>query len=108
MEEINIGRDLSKVIIALLFKQTLTGGFSCVNTRLAFDTEILLPNSNEKGDDVLVKDYNYKVCYRSNLDSDEKWTTRRVICKILKLHDSNQYGFAMTKPMLTGCIKNEP
>ena len=69
MEEINIGRDLSKVIIALptsnetvdIFKQTLTGSFSCVNTRLAFDTEILLPNSNEKGDDFLAKDYKYKV-----------------------------------------------
>ena len=65
----SIERDLSKVIIALptsnetvdIFEQTLTGGFSCVNTRLAFDTEILLPNSNEKGDDVSAKDYNYKV-----------------------------------------------
>ena len=45
--------EMSKVIIALptsnefinLFEQTLTGGFSCVNTRLAFDTEILLPNA---------------------------------------------------------------
>ena len=52
----SIERDLSKVIIALpttneivdVFEQTLTGGFSCVNTRLAFDTEILLPNSPEK------------------------------------------------------------
>ena len=65
----SIERDLSKVIIALptsnetvdMFEQTLTGGFSCVNTRLAFDTEILLPNSNEKGDDVSAKDYNCKV-----------------------------------------------
>ena len=52
----SIKRDLSKVIITLLttneiddfFEQTLTGGFSCVNTRLAFDTKILLPNSLEK------------------------------------------------------------
>ena len=52
----NIKRDLSKVIITLpttneivdVFEQTLTGGFSCVNTRLAFDTKILLPNSLEK------------------------------------------------------------
>ena len=52
----SIERDLSKVIIPLpttneivdVFEQTLTGGFSCVNTRLAFDTEILLPNSPEK------------------------------------------------------------
>ena len=67
----SIERDLSKVIIALpttkeivdVFEQTLTGGFSCVNTRLAFDTKILLSNSNEKTEDVLSKDYNYKVCY---------------------------------------------
>ena len=44
--------DLSKIIIFLptnnehveLFEKTLIGGFSCVNTRLSFDTEILLPN----------------------------------------------------------------
>ena len=27
-----------------IFEQTITGVFSSVNTRLAFDTEILLPN----------------------------------------------------------------
>ena len=45
-------RDLSKTIISLptnnehveLFEATLTGGFSCVNTRLSLDTEILLSN----------------------------------------------------------------
>ena len=60
-------RDLSKVIIALpttneivdISEQTLTGGFSCVNTRFAFDTEILLPNAPAKADDVLSKDLNY-------------------------------------------------
>ena len=112
----SIERDLSKVIIALptsnetiyIFEQTLARGFSCVNTRLAFETEILLPNSSEKGDDVLAKDYNYKVCYRLKLNSDEKWTTRLVISKILKLDENNQYGFAITKPMSTGCIKKEP
>ena len=47
-----IEREMSKVIIALLttneyvnvFETTLTGGFSSVNNRLAFDTEVLLPN----------------------------------------------------------------
>ena len=47
-----IEREISRVIIALptsneavdIFEQTITGGFSSVNTRLAFDTEILLPN----------------------------------------------------------------
>ena len=48
-------RKQSKVILALptnnsimeTFEKTLTGGFSCVNTRLAFDTEILMPNLTE-------------------------------------------------------------
>ena len=73
----SIERDLSKVIIALptsnevahVFEQTLSGGFTCVNTRLAFDTEILLPNSSEKTEDVLSKANNYKVCYGLKITS---------------------------------------
>ena len=29
----------------------------------------------------------------------------RVITKIIKFDENNQYGFAMTRPMPTGCIK---
>ena len=52
-----VHRDKSKCCIALatdaedvrVFEKTLIGGFSCVNTRLTFDTEILLNNNkNEK------------------------------------------------------------
>ena len=32
---------------------------------------------------------------------------KRVITKILKLDENNQYGFSMTKPMPTGCIKEK-
>ena len=32
---------------------------------------------------------------------------KRVISKILKLDENNQYGHAMTKPLPTGCIKND-
>ena len=79
----SLERDLSKVIIALpttneivdMFEQTLTGRFSCVNTCLAFDTEILLPNAPAKADDVLSKDRNYKVCYRLQLNEDENYVT---------------------------------
>ena len=47
-----IEREMSKVIITLptkikhveIFEQTVIGGFSCVNNRLAFDTQILLRN----------------------------------------------------------------
>ena len=36
-----------------------------------------------------------------------KLRNKRVISKILKLDDNNQYGHAMTKPLPTGCIKND-
>ena len=47
-----IQRETSKVIITLptnfehaaIFEKTLTGGYSCINNRLGFDTEVLLPN----------------------------------------------------------------
>ena len=47
-----IEREMSKVILTLptkyehyeVFEQTVIGGFSSVNTRLAFDSEMLLPN----------------------------------------------------------------
>ena len=49
-----VEREMSKIIIELptsneyvnIFETKLTGGFSAVNTRLAFDSEILLPNDN--------------------------------------------------------------
>ena len=106
---------MSKIIIALptsskvvdIFEKTLTGGFSCVNTRLAFDTEIYLPNLFNRDDDsnVLQKDYNHKICYKSKLGSDEEHKTYRVMSKILKLDKNSQYGFAMTKPVPKSCIK---
>ena len=52
-----VHRNKSKCCIALhtnaehvrAFEKTLIGGFSCVNTRLAFDTEVLIDkNENEK------------------------------------------------------------
>ena len=82
--------------------------FSCVNTRLAFDAEIFLPNLSSPDNDetnVLQKDYNYKICYKLKLDTDKDYNTYRVMSKILKLDENNQYSFAMTKPMPTGCIK---
>ena len=47
-----IQSEQSKVILALptnnsimeIFEKTLTGGFSCVNTCLSFDSELLMPN----------------------------------------------------------------
>ena len=49
----------------------MTGGFSSVNSRLAFDTQILLPNLGDKTNlenNPLNKDFNYKVVYNLKLD----------------------------------------
>ena len=69
-----IEREMSKVILASqtsnefvnIFEETLTGSFSSVNTRLAFDTQILLPNLVDCKDEnnVLKKYCNYKICYK--------------------------------------------
>ena len=82
-----IQRDLSKVIIALpatsahteIFEKTLTGGFSCVNTRLGFDTEILLPNSTQRDYNKMnisetfkaFKRDDLKICYKLKLEGEE-------------------------------------
>ena len=49
-----------------------------------------------------------KAIYSITLDNDRKPEKRPVITKILKLDQNNQYGFAMAKPMPTGCIKEHP
>ena len=100
-----IERQMSKVIITFptnvehfeIFEKTISGGFSCVNIRLAFDISILCPKKINEG----VRDQDWKVVY--NINDEHK----RVISKILKLDENNQYGHAMTKPLPTGCIKND-
>ena len=106
-----IEREMSRVIIALptsnevldIFEQTITGGFSCMNNPLAFDSKTFLPNTKKKEDNYR-KDYQFKVVYHIKLDN-EKPQPKRVITKIPKLDENNQYGFRITKPLPTGCIK---
>ena len=43
--------------------------------------------------------------YNLKLDGN-KATKKRVITKILKFDENNQYGDGMTKPLATGCIKD--
>ena len=104
-----IEREMPCVIIALstsneviyIFEQTITGGFNSVNTRLAFETEILLPNLVQKNsEEDSQKDYNYKVCYNIKLNDDKEYMKKRVITKILKLDENNQYGNGMIKPLI--------
>ena len=100
-------RDKNNVVITLpthvetvkLFEKTSIGGFTCINTRLAFDKNILFPNEeNEKRKDL-------KLIYKLKLD--DKFENKRVVSKILKMDKNNQYGNAMTKPLSFGCIKKQ-
>ena len=73
-----------------IFEQTKTSSFSSVNTILAFDTEILLPNLIQKNsEEDSQKDYNYKVYYNIKLNEDKEYMKKRVITKILKLDENN-------------------
>ena len=77
-----------------LFEKTVIGGFSCVNTRLAFDTNILLKDTGQE-----------KVLVEINIDGKKQ--LKRFSSIILKKDKSNQCGMAMTKPLPCGCIKKE-
>ena len=48
------------------------------------------------------KNQNYKLGYKIKLDSDDFYKDYRVISKIIKFDENNQYGYAMTKPMPVG------
>ena len=97
-----------------VFERILMGGFSCVNTRLVFDTEILMPNISRTEFDKMTIDENVqafkrlglKVRYKLKLDGEKTYTEKSVIQKILKLDENNQYSYTITKSRPTGCIKS--
>ena len=84
-----VQRGLSKVIITLptniehaeIFEKSLIGGYSCVNTRLGFDTEVLLSNFSQAAYAKMnidqsfqgFKNQNYKTGYKIKLDGDTKY-----------------------------------
>ena len=43
--------------------------------------------------------------YSLKLDKNDSFEKKHVITKIVKFDENNQFGFAMMKPMPTGCIK---
>ena len=49
-----------------------------------------------------------KIVYSLRFDGETKPQKRHLISTILKLDENNQYGFAMTRSMPTGCIKEYP
>ena len=93
-----VHRDKSKYCIALstdaehvrVYERTLTGGFRCINTRLAFDTEILTDDNK-----------NEKVLF--DLHIDGKNQTKRISTKLSKTDENNQYRLAMCQR-----VKNIP
>ena len=70
-----IQREKSKCILALpvdntqmeVFEKTLSGGFSSVNTRLSFDTGLLMPNLTEKDYRNMNIDQSFKAFKRDEL-----------------------------------------
>ena len=115
-----IEREMSKIILALptklghveIFEQKVTGGFNSVNTRLAFNTQILLPDlpklkpSLDFENYQMSEDFDYKVAYDLKIGKNKR-QKKRIISKILKLDENNQYGNGVTKPLPTGCIKDD-
>lgn len=75
--------------IVRIFEKNLIGGYSCVNTRLAFDTEVFLKDL-----------HNERVLFETAEDEVKQFSS-----KIIRMDENNQYGFAMTKPLPFGCIK---
>ena len=111
-----IQREKSKCIIALptdnvqmeIFEKTVCGGYSSVNNRLSFDTELLMLNFSKADyeiDPSLFKRDDLKLGYMLKLNNYSSHERKRVITKIVKFDENNQYGYAMTRPMPTGCIK---
>ena len=118
-----VQRDVSKVIIVLstnyehaeVFEKSLIGGFSCVNRRIGFDSEVLLPSYSKQEYAKMninqsyktFQNQNYKLGYKLKLDCDNFYKDYRLTSKIIKCDENNQYGYAMTKPMAIGSIKDK-
>ena len=109
-----IQREKSKCIIALptdniqmeIFEKTVCGGYSSVNNRLSFDTELLMPNlsKNDYNNDInAFKRDDLKLVYKLKLNNYSSYQPKRIITKIIKFDENNQYGYA--RPMPAGCIK---
>ena len=66
-----------------VFEKTVLGGYSCINIRMAFDTNLFLNDTK-----------NEKVLFKTT-DNELK----RFSSKIIKMEANNQYGMVMTKPL---------
>ena len=81
-----------------LCEQTFIRGFTCINTRLGFDSKLLLPKNSDGKFRTKRKFENYKI------GTDDK----RVLSKISKMDKKkNKFRNAMTKPLPTSSIKRK-
>ena len=75
-----IERKMLKIILSLptkyehveTFEETVVGGFSCINTRLAFDLQILSANLKIKDDlknNLMNKDFSHKIIYNLKMNN---------------------------------------
>ena len=78
-----------------VFETTLIGDFGCVNTRPAFDT------------DVLLKDPKSEKAFIEIENEEGQKQLKRFSSKIIKMDEKNQYVQAMTKPLPYGSIKKQ-
>ena len=69
-----IGTLPTKLEDAEIFEQTVIDRFSSVNTRLAFESQILLPNLEFKDDlapNPMNKNFNYKIVYNLKMNNEK-------------------------------------
>ena len=73
-----------------IFEKTLSGGFSSVNTRLSFDTELLMPNLTQNDYQKMNIDQSFKafkrddlkVVYSLKLDNEETFQKNVLLLKL--------------------------
>ena len=53
------------------------------------------------------KKQDLKVICKLKLNGDKTCADKRIKSKILKLDENSQYGYALTMPLPTGCIKKQ-
>ena len=88
MKSLNLTNKNAILQVHLAFARTKTNLF------------ILFPNKDGES-----KMQDLKIVY--NIKNNGKTETKRIVSKILKMDENNQYGNAMTKPPPCGCIKNK-
>ena len=82
-----------------VFEKTIVSRFSCLNTRLALDSTILFPKNAFKD--------SLKLIHKVRSGKDNVLEDKRIVSKILKKNENNQYRNAMMKPLSTGSIKKQ-